>query len=301
MRKLHRALLACAAACAVVLPARFAGAHGFVGDRFFPPTIATDDPFATDELSLPTVSVFKDPGKPATWETDTGFEFDKEVFPHFALDFSDDFIYQKSSGQSGAGGWDNFELGQKYQLWQNDEHEFIVSVGLIEDFGGTGSSNVGADKFNTYTPTFYFGKGFGDLPDSMNFFKPFAVTGTLGQSFPNKDDNPNQFQVGLAVEYSLPYLETVVEDTGLPHPFNDMIPLVEFSTATNENRDQSGQTTGTISPGVLWETPYYQIGAEANIPVNGHTGPHVGFTVNLQIYIDDIFPKVFGHPLFFGE
>ncbi|MGA2246926.1 MAG: hypothetical protein ABSH48_18190 [Verrucomicrobiota bacterium] len=28
-------------------------AHGFVGDRFFPPTIATDDPFAMDELSLP--------------------------------------------------------------------------------------------------------------------------------------------------------------------------------------------------------------------------------------------------------
>ena len=37
-------------------------AHGFVGDRFFPPTIATDDPFATDELLLPSVSYFKSSG-----------------------------------------------------------------------------------------------------------------------------------------------------------------------------------------------------------------------------------------------
>ena len=29
-----------------------AQAHGFEGDRFFPPTIQTDDPFATDEFSL---------------------------------------------------------------------------------------------------------------------------------------------------------------------------------------------------------------------------------------------------------
>ena len=27
-------------------------AHGFVGDRFFPPTIQTDDPFATDGVAL---------------------------------------------------------------------------------------------------------------------------------------------------------------------------------------------------------------------------------------------------------
>jgi hypothetical protein len=297
MRRLKRLVLI----GAVCLPARFAAAHGFVGDRFFPPTIATDDPFATDELSLPTVSIFKNPGQPATWETDSGWEFDKEIFPHFALDFSDDYIYQKPSSQPGAGGWDNFDIGAKYELWHCPEHEAIVSVGFETDFGGTGSSNIGVDNFNTYTPIFYFGKGFGDLPDSLNALKPFALTGTLGNSFPNKTADPNQFQWGLALEYSLPYLEQTVTDTGLPHPFKDMIPLVEFAMSTNENRDQHGQTTGTIDPGVLWETPYFQLGAEANIPVNGETGPHVGVTVNLQIYIDDIFPKVFGHPLFGGE
>jgi len=34
-----------------------ARAHGVVGQRFFPATLAIDDPFVADELSLPTASV----------------------------------------------------------------------------------------------------------------------------------------------------------------------------------------------------------------------------------------------------
>jgi hypothetical protein len=290
----------CAWLCAVGWCSCLVYGHGFVGDRFFPPTIATDDPFAVDELTGPVVSIFKDAGKPAVWETDAGFEFDKEILPHFMVGLSDQYIYDKPDGHPGAGGWDNFSVIAKYQLWQNDAHEAIVSVGLETDFGGTGTSNVGSEDFNTYSPTIYFGKGFGDLPDSLAVLKPFAVTGTLANTFPNKDDDANQFQWGFAVEYSLPYLEGEVEDTGLPHPFKDMIPLVEFSMDTNENRDQRGQTTGEIDPGVLWETPYYQLGAEAIVPVNGHSGPHVGAVVQMEIFIDDLFPKVFGHAVFFG-
>jgi hypothetical protein len=294
---MRKRILACAA---LLLAAPFAGAHGFVGDRFFPPTIATDDPFATDELLLPSVSFFKDPGSSGQWEDDVGFEFDKEILPNFALGASDQLADLTGARQHAAAGWDNLELSAKYQLWQNDEHEAIVSIGLVTDFGGTGNSNVGDDRFNTYTPTLYFGKGFGDLPDSLGVLKPFAVTGTLGNSFPNKPDDSNQFQWGVAVEYSLPYLEETVEDTGLPRPWRDMIPLVEFDMVTNENRAGAGRTTGTINPGVLWETPYFQLGGEAEIPVNGRTGPHVGAILQLEIYIDDIFPKIFGHPLLFG-
>ncbi|HEX4055141.1 MAG TPA: hypothetical protein VHX86_12835 [Tepidisphaeraceae bacterium] len=275
-------------------------AHGFVGDRFFPPTIATDDPFAVDELDLPSVTAFGDPasdGTPGMRETDWGFEFDKEIFPHFALGISDDYVSQSGRGQSSNYGWDNIEISAKYQLWQNDPHEAIVSVGLVSDIGGTGSQDV-ADSVSTLTPTFYFGKGFGDLPESVNFLRPLAFTGTLGQSFPISGDDSNQFQWGFAVEYSLPYLQQNVKDIGLPAPFKDMIPLVEFAMATNENRDGGGLTTGTINPGVLWETPYFELGAEAVIPVNGHGGSNVGFILQTWIFIDDLFPKVFGNPIF---
>src|SRR5579864_5253278 len=72
------------------LGAADAQAHGFVGDRFFPPTIATDDPFATDELLLPSYSHFKNAGSPAVGISDFGFEFDKEILPRFALGISGD-------------------------------------------------------------------------------------------------------------------------------------------------------------------------------------------------------------------
>ena len=268
-------------------------AHGFVGDRFFPPTIATDDPFATDELLLPSVSYFKDSSSTAT--TDGGFEFDKEIFPHFALGFSGDYLHVRPDGEPVANGWDDFSLSAKYQLWQNDTHEAIVSVGGEWEIGGSGNSNVGADSGSTLTPIFYFGKGFGDLPASLGYLRPFAVTGTIGVDFPTSAD-PNNLNWGFAVEYSLPYLQAQVKDLGLPKSLRNMIPLVEFSNTSPFNRD-GGETTGTINPGVLYESRYFQIGAEAIIPVNAATGHNVGAIVQLEIFIDDIWPKWFGHPL----
>ena len=284
--------------CAVGLCAQIACAHGFVGDRFFPPTIATDDPFATDELLLPSYSYTPNPGGS---ETDLGFEFDKEIFPHFALGIADQRIFQKPAGQPAVNGWDELSLSAKFELWHNDKYEAIISIGAEADIGGTGNSSVGSESFTTYIPMIYLGEGFGDLPEAADDFKPFAITAVLGEGIPTEAVDADTFQWGIAVEYSLPYLQQSVKDVGLPEPFKNMIPLVEFAMQTGENRDQRGFTTGTINPGALWETPYFQLGAEAVVPVNQHTGTHVGAIVQLEIFIDDIFPQVFGHPLFGGE
>jgi hypothetical protein len=273
-----------------------AHAHGFVGDRFFPPTIATDDPFATDELLLPSVSYFKSAGSPPTGTTDGGFEFDKEILPHFALGISGDYLHVKPDGEPEANGFDDFTLSAKYQsLWQSDEHEAIVSIGALWQIGGSGDHSVDADPTSVFTPTLYFGKGFGDLPMALEYARPFAITGTLGEDLPTSAE-PNNLEWGLALEYSLPYLQSQVKDIGLPEPFKNMIPLVEFSFTSPENRE-GGETTGTINPGVLYESKYFQLGAEAIIPVNDATGHNVGAIIQLEIFIDDIWPKVFGHPL----
>jgi len=182
---------------------------------------------------------------------------------------------------------------------------------LDVDLGDTGSKALGVDSFTTYTPTIYYAKGFNELPIQLKYLKPFALTGTLGVSIPGQSANiangstfasfnPDALQWGFALEYSMPYLQEHVEDLGLPRPFRDLIPLVEFSMSTPF--DRSGETTtGTMNPGVLWESKFCQIGAEAVIPVNAHTGPAIGAVFQVQIFIDDLFPKVFGHPLFFGD
>jgi hypothetical protein len=74
---------------------------------------------------------------------------------------------------------------------------------------------------------------------------------------------------------------------------------VELSMESPENRN-GGPTTGTVNPGGLYESRYFQLGAEAVIPINNHTGPNIGFVINVNIFIDDLWPKVFGHPLFGG-
>jgi hypothetical protein len=285
-------------------------AHGFEGDRFFPPTVTTDDPFATDEFSIG-VSSFNNPAasdgsSPKTREVDVSSEFDKEIIPKLAFGVSGTYINLDPQGNQAPAqdGFDNVEFSVKYQLWEDAPHEWILSLGCLVDLGDSGSKALGVDAFSTYTPTLYFGKGFGDLPNCVKYLKPFAITGTFGESIagqPTNSDgslNPNALQYGAAIEYSLPYLEQHLEDVGLPKPFSDLIPLVEFQVITPVNR--GGQTTtGTINPGVLWEQPDFQMGLEAEIPINNHTGPNVGAVFQVQIYIDDIFPKIFGHPIFF--
>ena len=285
-------------------------AHGFEGDRFFPPTIATDDPFATDEFSV-SASTFNNPAAsdgslPKIREVDVTSELDKEIFPKFALGVAG--TYTNLDPQHNVGpsqdGFQNVSFSAKYQVYENPAHEFIFSLGGEIDLGDTGASEIGVDTFSTYTPTLYYGKGFGDLPNALKYLKPLALTGTVGWAIPGHQMNPDgsynseQLQWGFALEYSLPYLQQHVEDVGLPHPFANFIPLVEFSMSTPLNHD-GGPTTGTINPGVLWETQNVQAGVEAQIPVNPTTGPNVGATVSVQIYIDDLFPKVFGHPIFF--
>lgn len=296
----------------LALPATRLHAHGFEGDRFFPPTVSTDDPFATDEFSL-AASSFNNPAAsdgsgPKTREVDIFGEFDKEIFPKFALGVSGTYINLDPKGHHGPAqdGFDNVSVQAKYQLWENAPHEWILSLGGEIDLGDTGSKALGVDAFSTYTPKLYFGKGFGDLPASLRYLKPLALTGTFGYAIagqPSNTDgslNSNALVYGVAVEYSLPYLQQHVEDLGLPKPLGDLIPLVEFTATTPV--DRGGETTtGTINPGVLWEQPDYQIGVEAVIPLNSHTGPNVGAVVSVQIYIDDLFPKVFGQPVFFGD
>src|SRR4029079_10298682 len=63
------------AALAAILPASSALAHCFVGNRFFPATLAVDDPCVADELSLPTVSRFRNEDN--VWETGVSGEFSK--------------------------------------------------------------------------------------------------------------------------------------------------------------------------------------------------------------------------------
>jgi hypothetical protein len=187
----------------------------------------------------------------------------------------------------------------KYQLWEIPEHEFILSIGSDVTLGGTGSKDLvdSYQYYSTYTPSLYIGKGFNEFPDSLKFLRPFAFTGVVGYDLYANAAVSNAVEWSGSLQYNLEYLQDHVQDVGLPRPFKDMIPLVEFQMTTPTNK-MAVPTTGTIDPGLLWEGKYCQISGEVSIPINSQTGPAVGGLIQCQIFIDDLFPKVFGFPIF---
>jgi hypothetical protein len=281
----------CVLSAAIAASASAASAHGVIGDRFFPATITTDDPFAADELALPTVTTFNH-------ETDIDMEYSKSILPGFAVSVGLSHIDSDPPGGPKTSGWDNVSVTPAVELYRNTEHEAIVTAGFIWDIGGSGSKAV-ADRASSYTPELLFGKGFGDLPDSMALLRPFAITGQLGFQIPGTSTESKVFNWGGALEYSLLYLQNDVRDQGFSPFVARFTPLVEFSLSSPTDRG-GGETTGTFNPGIAWIGQYIQVTAEAMIPVNRASGSSVGFIGQLHFYIDDIFPDTLGRPLFRG-
>jgi len=294
--------LAVATAALMYLPTINAWAHGFAGERFFPATILTDDPFVADEISLPQVSL-NPPAPDGSQETDIQIDLSKRITPNFGFTIGDQWQRLRSPGLPTVGGLGPLATGAQYQLFVDGPHQALGLLGLNVRWAHTGRVQaLGAPDFTTLSPTFNFGKGFGDIPRSLPYLRPFAITGNLGFDFPTKTEsaglpNPTAFNYGFAFEYSLPYLQCCVKDIGLREPFNQLFPLVEVSFSTAMNRGLGGQTIGTIQPGIIWAGPYFQIGAEAIIPATRLAGHGYGGVVQLHFYLDDIFPRSIGRPI----
>jgi hypothetical protein len=290
------------AAALTALPAGSPLAHGFAGQRFFPATILTDDPFVADEMSLPQVTV-NPPGPDGSRETDIQIDLSKRITPDIGVTIRDQWQRLKPTGLPAVTGLGALQTGAQYQLFVNGPHEALGLVGLNATWAHTGRVQaLGAPDFTTLSPTFDFGKGLGDLPRSLPYLRPFAITGNLGFDFPTKVEsaglpNPNTFNYGFAFEYSFPYLQCCVKDIGLRAPFNRLIPLVEVAFTTPINRVSASQTVGTIQPGVIWAGPYFQIGAEAILPATRLTGHGYGGVVQFHVYLDDLFPHSIGRPI----
>lgn len=261
--------------------------HGVVGARFFPATVATDDPFAADELALPTIAL-------GNHEEDADFEYSKTIFPRFSVSFGGGYSNAHPVGGPTASGWNNFEVTPTWQFITDADSEFVASAAMSFEIGGSGAAAV-ADKFTTYTPKILFGKGFGDLPDSFALLRPLAATGSFGYAIPGTSSESKAIEWGGALEYSLLYLQSSVRDQGFGRLIAHLTPVLEFAMVSPT---ESGETTGTINPGLIWSGQYIQLAAEASVPVNHASGDTVGVLLQLHFYVDDILPHSLGTPIF---
>jgi hypothetical protein len=279
-------------------------AHGVVGQRFFPAGIVVDDPFPADELTLASPSTIKTPdGR----ETAVGFEYQKRLSPNLGLAIGDEYdpIHHINPTDPKLKGFSNPEFSLIYSMFKSPEHEYIASTALHVSPGGIGKEWIREDVSHI-EPALMFGKGLGDLPDTIGFLRPIGIVGQASVELPwghsdNPDDLSSTLHYGLVVEYSIPYLQSFVKDIGIPWPFSKMFPIVELTYSEPiSGPDAHHLSTGYMNPGVVWAGKYVELGLEAQIPLNNRTGKNTGVVGLVHLFLDDMVPSVFSWTPFSG-
>jgi hypothetical protein len=276
-------------------------AHGVIGKRFIPSTLTLEDPFPSDEMDLFTFG--RAPKDKEGRETTFGFEFAKRLTPDLALGVGWEYIFfePREAGERRTSGAGNPEFSLKYAFLRSIEHEGILSAGLVVEAGGVGSQRV-AERVTTISPALYFGKGLGDLPNSLTYLKPFSITGSFAVNNPanrftgsgdDKERNPTTVAYGVALMYSIPYLQSTIKDVGLGALFDRMFPVVEFDFETPVSGPEKRHTSAFANPGLIWAGKYIQLGLEAQVPMNNVSGKNVGVKGLIHVFIDDIWPNIF--------
>lgn len=270
-------------------------AHVVCGDRVFPTTLTLDDPGVSDELSLPTIVLTT---TPSGQSNGYGYEWNKTITEDLGIGINGNYV---SSPSQGLNGWDNITITLKDQhpCAQHYEHEELAwSLGVAREITRTGSkqlAGLGAiDTVGSTSPTFYFGKGLGDLPVSL--LRPLAITGEVSRQFSdNAGVSPSAWNYAASLQYSMPYLQQHVKALNAPQWLTRLTPLVEVAMSTQDGTSP----TGTISPGILYDANTWQLGAEAIIPANGITwqSQGIGFIVQFHTFLDTFYKDWFGKPL----
>src|SRR5277367_6106300 len=84
-------------------------AHCFVGARFFPATLAIDDPCVADELSLPTVARSKTGDVPPANEWDISAELSKRITEDLGISIGDTWSQITQPGAQKMAGFEDLE------------------------------------------------------------------------------------------------------------------------------------------------------------------------------------------------
>ena len=292
---ISRTALAFAAAFLALLPAA-AAAYTAVGDRIFPATILLPQAAPGDALYV-TPSTRPVPGGNFTNLTAT---LDKTLTERLGIGIQDGYNWIGRNNASTLVGWQNLLAYVKYEAILDPPHEFLFSIGTAHEFGGTGTRRVGAPENGaTLVPTTFFAKGLGDLP--IGYFRPLGLQGFATYQLSSGAPRPDNFLAGLAVEYSIPYMQSKVRAFDLPDLLRGMTPIVETLVVT-PTRNRGGSTTAVmVAPGVAYSGQGWQFAIEARVPANNAAGSGVGVLAQFSLSLDYFFPDSIGRPLFSGR
>jgi hypothetical protein len=272
-------------------------AYSAAGDRLFPSTILLPQLSPGDEfyLEFDTRPLTGGTGNPSR-QTDFSATYGKMITENLGINFGETYSVINQDGAGNLYGFQNPDGEIKYEAVDDAVHEFIMSVGIDREFGGSGAMRVGAAFEGATTPALYLGKGLGDL--DIGYLRPLAVTSYFGLQISDAPPRPNLALNGFVVEYSIPYLESKVQSFNLPDMVRHLTPIIEFLFTTPAGKSYGLAPTGMIAPGVSYAGEGWELAIEALVPTNRTTGKGIGVTAQLHIALDYLFPDSIGKPIF---
>ena len=292
-RRCHAGAIAMAAA--LLASPHYALAYVAAGDRTFPAMILLPQVAPADELYVtPTTEPIS-----AGRSTDLAVNFAKTLTERLGVRFEESYTWLGRDGASTLTGWQNLQVITQYLAVLEPAHEALLTLGVNREWGDTGTRRIGASPKGATTPTVYFAKGMGDL--DLDYLRPFAVTGNIGYQFADAPPRPDNLLTGIAIEYSIPYLQSKVRSFDLPDILRAMTPLVEtFVTTATRNRG-GNRTSAAFGPGFDYAGEGWEFLMEAIIPAGRPTGRGVGVAAQFNLSLDYFFPDTIGRPLFSGR
>jgi hypothetical protein len=287
---------AMALGCALVASEAFA--YSAAGDRLFPATLvlpqfAPGDEFYDWDSTQPQTPAGIGS---ATRESDFTAGFDKTITDRLGIAVEETWTRLDRVGKGTWSAMQNLDTEVKYQAIDDEPDEFLMTLGLDREFGGTGAARVGAFAAGATTPRLYLAKGMGDIDISM--LRPLAFGTVLGYQVADAAPRPSLYTPGFFVEYSVPYLESKVQTLPLPEFVRHLTPITEVQFTVPSGPSYGARTTALIAPGLSYAGAGWELGAEALISGTGATGRGIGVIAQLHVALDYLLPETIGRPLF---
>ena len=269
-------------------------AHGVIGRRMFIEALAAEDANVKNELGLPRGDFLRLPDG-TTRSMDVSLE--KELYPHRLSIIAETGRITRTGPD--ASGWDNIEVGLKWEAWINAPHEFAVSAAM---FGvlPTGSASV-TDPETAVRPMLVAAKGFGDL--GVAWLRPLALQGDVGYER-SVSGSGGQLIYDAVLMYSLPYLnhwvrradngrqteETLRTGLSWGSLWGNVFPFVELN-ARRPIGNAQGETSSLLRSGACWMGKYVQVSVAADVNLAAPAGARRhGITVLADWFIDEFLP-----------
>ena len=270
-------------------------AYVAAGDRVFPAMILLPQVAPADQIyTTPTT-------KPVSGGrlTDVALKFNKTLTERLGVRLEEGYTWLGRNFGSTQTGWQNLEMVTQYLAILAPAQEALLTLGVAQEWGGTGTRRIGASPKGATAPTVYFAKGLGDL--ELGYLRPFAVTGNIGYQFADAPPRPDNLLTNIAVEYSIPYLQSKVRSFDLPDVLRGMTRLVEmFVTTATRNRD-GNRTSVVFGPGINYSGEGWEFIIEALVPAGRGAGNGLGVAAQFNLSLDYFFPDTIGKPLFPGR